>query len=127
MGQPIDLTELAGRLGRAFPSLVTLSNGASVTTVMGRVKVASNGMVEGAGPAAERVRAICEEYIGEQPFARRGPNSAPQKVATNTRNPFRCQHCGLRLTAGRVYRRTMGGSVLLFCCKGCADHHEKGC
>ncbi len=36
MEPPIDLTELGGRLSRAFPSLVTLSNRASVITVMGK-------------------------------------------------------------------------------------------
>ncbi|MDE1852826.1 MAG: Lsm family RNA-binding protein [Thaumarchaeota archaeon] len=90
---------------------------------MGRIKVTPAGVAEGSGPAADTVKAIFEEFTrGQSQEEGRNPTS-PQKGG-RARNPFRCQHCGLRLTSGRVYRRTIGGSVMLFCCRQCADHEE---
>jgi len=119
----MDLKELARRLSRTFPDLVTMSDSTNTITVMGRVKVTSEGVAEGSGPVADRVKTIFEEYVRDQ-SQEQAPNPASPRKAGKVRNPFRCQHCGLRLTSGRVYRRTVGGSVMLFCCRRCADHEE---
>jgi hypothetical protein len=119
----IDLKEVAGRLSRIFPDLVTLSDDMNTISVMGRVMVTSQGLAEGSGPVAERVKAIFEEYVRNQSREQVHDASSSPKDA-KVRNPFRCQHCGLRLTSGRVYRRTIGGTIMLFCCKQCADHEE---
>jgi hypothetical protein len=118
----IDLKELAGRLGRVFPNLVTLSDDMNTITVMGRVMVTSEGLAERSGPVADRVKVIFEEYVRDQ--SRERVHEAPSPKDAKMRNPFRCQHCGLQLTSGRVYRRSIGGTVMLFCCKQCADHEE---
>ena len=121
--EEIDLKELAKRLSRTFPNLVTISDTANVLTVMGRVTVTPEGIAEGSGPVAERVKAILEEYVRDQ-SRKQTPSGTSPHGAERVPNPFRCQHCGLRLTRGRVYRRSIGGSVMLFCCKQCADHEE---
>ncbi len=121
--EKIDLKELARRLSRTFPDLVTVSDSANTITVMGRIRVTSEGIAEGSGPVADRVKTIFEEYVREQSREQASNPASPRKEG-KVRNPFRCQHCGLRLTSGRVYRRTIGGSVMLFCCKQCADHEE---
>jgi len=101
-----------------------MSNSTNTITVAGRIEVTPGGIAGGSGPVADRVKAIFEEYLGEL-SRRQAPNPAsPRKEGKEMRNPFRCQHCGLRLTSGRVYRRTVGGSVMLFCCRQCADHEE---
>ncbi len=123
MQEQIDLKELAKRLGRTFPDLVTMSDSTNTITVMGRIKVTSEGVAEGSGPVADMVKMIFEEYVRNQ-SREQAANLVSQRRKGELRNPFRCQHCGLRLTSGRVYRRTIGGSVMLFCCKQCADHEE---
>jgi len=119
----IDLRELAKQLNKTFPDLVTLSDSMNTITVLGRVKVTTEGITEGSGPVADRVKAIFEEYVTDQ-SREQAPDAVSPREGGKVRNPFRCQHCGLRLTSGRVYRRTIGGSVMLFCCKQCADHEE---
>lgn len=121
MQEEIDLKELARQLSRTFPDLVTLSDSTNTITVMGRIKVTPAGVAEGSGPVADRVKAIFEEYVRDQSREQGRGSASPQKEG-RARNPFRCQHCGLRLTSGRVYRRTIRGSVMLFCCRQCADH-----
>lgn len=123
MQEQIDLKELAIRLDRTFPNLVTLSDSTNTITVMGRVKVTQEGVAEGSGPVADRVKTIFEEYVRDKSRGRE-PTLPPARGRAKVRNPFRCRHCGLRLTSGRVYRRTIGGTVMLFCCKQCADHEE---
>lgn len=119
----MDLKELARRLSRIFPDLVSMSDDSNSVTVMGRIRVTPEGVAEGSGPAADRVRAIFEEFARDQ--AREQANGpASLRKEERARNPFRCKHCGLRLTSGRVYRRTIEGSVMLFCCRQCADHEE---
>jgi hypothetical protein len=121
----LDFKELARRLSRAFPNMVTLSDGTNTLTVLGKIKVTPEGVAEGSGPVAERVKTIFEEYARDHSGEQTPSHPSPRR-AEKVRNPFRCQHCGLRLTSGRVYRRTFGGSVMLFCCKQCADHEEAG-
>ena len=124
MGEQVDLKELTRRLRTIFPDFVTMSEDMKTITVMGRVKVTPDGMAEGVGPVAERVKAVYDEYVREQSHERGEKSLASPDKTAKARNPFRCQHCGLRLTSGRVYRRAIGGSVMLFCCRQCADHEE---
>ncbi|MCD6096637.1 MAG: Lsm family RNA-binding protein [Thermoprotei archaeon] len=62
----IDLRELAERIERVFPHMVKYIEDAKVILVMDRIKVTEDGVVEGSGPAAERVRKIYEEYVMEK-------------------------------------------------------------
>jgi len=62
----IDLRELAERIERVLPHMVKYIEDAKVILVMDRIKVTEDGVVEGSGPAAERVRKIYEEYVMEK-------------------------------------------------------------
>lgn len=60
-----DLMELYERLNRVFPNMVRYLREAGVIVVMERVRVTKDGLVEGSGPVAERVRRIWEEWKAE--------------------------------------------------------------
>ncbi|MGC8969709.1 MAG: Lsm family RNA-binding protein [Conexivisphaera sp.] len=60
-----DLRELADRLSKSFPGNVTLREDIGAIFVMNRIKVTPAGVVEGSGPAAEKVRKIYEDYVRE--------------------------------------------------------------
>lgn len=121
--KPFDFKALAERLNRVFPDLVRIREDLRAILVMERIKVTSEGVVEGTGLAADKVRAIYEEYMKQGPQEDRAVVASSPSETTSMGNRFRCQHCGIKLT-GRTYRRRIGGSILLFCCKRCADHHE---
>ena len=61
-----DLSKLAERLNRVFPNMVRYIREADVILVMDRIRVTREGVVEGTGPAAERVRKIYEEWKSEE-------------------------------------------------------------
>lgn len=61
-----DLSKLAERLNRVFPNMVRYIKEADVILVMDRIRVTRDGVVEGTGPAAERVRKIYEEWLSEE-------------------------------------------------------------
>jgi small nuclear ribonucleoprotein (snRNP)-like protein len=61
-----DLRSLAERLERVFPRMVKLIEGAGVIVVMDKIRVTEKGIIEGRGPAAERVQKIYEEFVKEQ-------------------------------------------------------------
>ncbi len=61
-----DLSKLAERLSRVFPNMVRYIREADVILVMDRIRVTKDGVVEGTGPAAERVKKIYEEWISEE-------------------------------------------------------------
>jgi len=61
-----DLSKLAERLNRVFPNMVRYVKEADVILVMDRIRVTKDGVVEGSGPAAERVKKIYEEWISEE-------------------------------------------------------------
>ncbi len=63
--KPFDLKGLAARLERVFPKLVRLYEDQGVVVVMDRIRVTEKGIVEGSGPAAERVQRVVEEFIRE--------------------------------------------------------------
>ncbi len=63
--KPLNLRNLAERLERVFPRLVKLYEDQGVIVVMDKIRVTEKGIVEGSGPAAERVQKIYEEFIKE--------------------------------------------------------------
>ena len=60
-----DLMDLYERLNRVFPNMVRYLRDAGVIVVMERVRVTKDGLIEGTGPVAERVRRIWEEWKAE--------------------------------------------------------------
>jgi small nuclear ribonucleoprotein (snRNP)-like protein len=64
--KPFDLHALADRLERVFPRMVKTSEGAGVIVVMDRIRVSEKGIIEGTGPAAERVQKVYDEFIRAQ-------------------------------------------------------------
>jgi len=64
--RPFDLSALAERLERVFPKMVNYVSEAGTIVVMGKVRVGEKGLIEGSGPAAERVQRIYEEFIREK-------------------------------------------------------------
>jgi small nuclear ribonucleoprotein (snRNP)-like protein len=61
-----DLSKLAERLNKVFPNMVRYIKEADVVIVMDRIRVTRDGVVEGTGPAAERVKKIYEEWLSEE-------------------------------------------------------------
>jgi small nuclear ribonucleoprotein (snRNP)-like protein len=64
--KPFNLAALADRLERVFPRMVKLSEGAGVILVMDRIRVSEKGIMEGTGPAAERVQKVYDEFMRGQ-------------------------------------------------------------
>lgn len=60
------LEKLAEKLSKVFPNMVRYIREADVILVMDRIRVTRDGVVEGSGPAAERVQKIYEEWIAEE-------------------------------------------------------------
>jgi hypothetical protein len=65
MEKPFDLKGLAERLNRVFPELVKVREDIGAIIVMDKIKVTEKGVVEGSGLAAERVKAIFDEFVRE--------------------------------------------------------------
>jgi small nuclear ribonucleoprotein (snRNP)-like protein len=63
--KPFDLRALAERLGRVFPGLVKLREDVGAIIVMDKIKVTEDGVVEGSGLAADRVKSVYEEFMKE--------------------------------------------------------------
>ncbi len=63
--KPFDLKALADRLEKVFPTMVKLYEDKGFIWVMDKVKVTEKGVVEGSGPAAERVQKVYSQFIGE--------------------------------------------------------------
>jgi small nuclear ribonucleoprotein (snRNP)-like protein len=61
--KPFNLQALADRLERVFPRMVKVSEGAGIIVVMERIRVSEKGILEGTGPAAERVQKVYDEFI----------------------------------------------------------------
>ena len=67
--KPFNLQALADRLERVFPRMVKVSEGVGIIVVMDRIRVSEKGILEGAGPAAERVQKVYDEFLREQSTA----------------------------------------------------------
>ena len=68
-----DLRELSERIARVFPGNVVLREDIGAILVMNRIKVTEAGVVEGSGPAADKVRRVYDEYVREMREAREKP------------------------------------------------------
>lgn len=63
--KPFDLKALATRLEKVFPTMVKLYEEKGFIWVMDKVKLTERGIVEGSGPAAERVHRVYEQFMSE--------------------------------------------------------------
>jgi len=63
--KPFDLKALSDRLEKVFPTMVRLYEDKGFIWVMDKVKVTEKGVVEGTGPAAERVQKVYELFMSE--------------------------------------------------------------
>lgn len=66
MQKPFDLKGLADRLEKVFPRMVKLYDDIDVIVVMNRIRVNKGGIIEGSGPAADRVKIVYEEFMREK-------------------------------------------------------------
>jgi len=63
--KPFDLKALASRLDKVFPTLVKLYEDKGFIWVMEKIKVTDKGVIEGSGPAAERVQKVYDQFVSE--------------------------------------------------------------
>jgi len=63
--ETFDLKALACRLEKVFPNKVKLNEDEGCIWVMDKVKLTERGVVEGSGPAAERVQRVYEQFMSE--------------------------------------------------------------
>ena len=63
--KPFDLKALSDRLSKVFPGLVRLRDDIGAIVVMDKIKVTEQGVAEAVGLAADRVRAVYDEFVKE--------------------------------------------------------------
>jgi small nuclear ribonucleoprotein (snRNP)-like protein len=63
--RPFNLMGLKERLDRVFPNMVQIYAEAGVLVVMGKIRLNETGIIEGTGPAADRVRDIYQRFLNE--------------------------------------------------------------
>jgi len=63
--KPFDLKGLAERLEKLFPNMVKYYEEARVITIMDRVRVTEQGVVEGTGLVADKVKKVYDAYVEE--------------------------------------------------------------
>jgi small nuclear ribonucleoprotein (snRNP)-like protein len=63
--RPFNLQGLADRLERVFPNMTRIFHDAGVIVVMDKIRVNESGVIDGSGPAADRVRDIHQRFISE--------------------------------------------------------------
>jgi len=63
--RPFNFEGLAERIERVFPNMVRLYADAGIIVVMDKIRVDENGVVEGSGLMADRVRDIYERFVSE--------------------------------------------------------------
>ena len=63
--RPFNMEGLRERLDRVFPNMVQYIPQAGVLIVMGKIRVNENGIMEGTGPAADKVKDIYQRYLNE--------------------------------------------------------------
>jgi len=63
--KPFDLKGLAERLEKLFPNMVKYYEEARVITVMDRVRVTEQGVVDGTGLVADKVKKVYDTYVEE--------------------------------------------------------------
>jgi small nuclear ribonucleoprotein (snRNP)-like protein len=63
--KPFDLKALATRLEKVFPTMVKLYDDKGFIWVMDKVKLTEKGVIEGSGPAADRVQKVYDQFMSE--------------------------------------------------------------
>ena len=63
--KPFDLKALATRLEKVFPTMVKLYDDQGFIWVMDKVKLTEKGVIEGSGPASDRVQRVYEQFMSE--------------------------------------------------------------
>ena len=63
--KPFDFKALGERLSRVFPGLVSVREDVGAIIVMEKIKVTDKGVTEGTGLAADKVKAIFDDYVRE--------------------------------------------------------------
>jgi small nuclear ribonucleoprotein (snRNP)-like protein len=63
--KPFDFKALSDRISRVFPGLVKIREDVGAIIVMDKIKVTQAGIEEGSGLAADRVKAIYDDFIKE--------------------------------------------------------------
>ena len=63
--KPFDLKGLSDRIERVFPRMVKLYDDIGVIVVMDKIRLNASGLLEGSGPAAERVKKVYDEFMKE--------------------------------------------------------------
>jgi len=63
--KPFNLKALAARLEKVFPTLIKLYEDKGFIWVMDKIKVTEKGVIEGTGPAAERVQKVYDQFTSE--------------------------------------------------------------
>ncbi len=63
--KPFDLKALATRLEKVFPTMVKLYEDKGFIWVMDKVKLTEKGVIEGSGPAADRVQKVYDQFMSE--------------------------------------------------------------
>ena len=63
--KPFDLKSLSQRLDKVFPTMVKLYEDKGFIWVMDKVKLTEKGVIEGSGPAADRVQKVYNAFIAE--------------------------------------------------------------
>jgi small nuclear ribonucleoprotein (snRNP)-like protein len=63
--RPFNLQGLVERLERVFPNMTRIFHDAGVIVVMDKIRVNESGVIEGSGPAADRVRDIYQRFVNE--------------------------------------------------------------
>jgi small nuclear ribonucleoprotein (snRNP)-like protein len=63
--RPFNLDGLKERLERVFPNMVQSFPEAGVLVVMNKIRVNETGVIDGTGPAADRVRDIYNRFVAE--------------------------------------------------------------
>ena len=63
--KPFDLKSLSQRLEKVFPTMVRLYEDKGFIWVMDKVKLTEKGVVEGSGPAADRVQKVYDTFMAD--------------------------------------------------------------
>lgn len=64
--RPFDFKALGERLNRVFPGLVSVREDIGAIIVMEKIKVTDKGVTDGTGLAADKVKAIYDDYLREK-------------------------------------------------------------
>ena len=63
--RPFNIEGLKERLEKVFPNMVQLFPEAGVVVVMGKIRLNETGVIDGTGPAADRVKDIFQRFKAE--------------------------------------------------------------